>query len=67
MAQLSGSNAVTHSDHGIVRDKQAQEQPVDKQRARTAHTTGPDGSVSREATRDQKLDESVKGRPGKES
>lgn len=42
---------MTHSDHGIV--KKGQEQPVDKQRAQTAHTTGPDGSVTREATRDR--------------
>src|SRR5450756_466876 len=50
-ARPSGSKAVTHSDHGIV--KKGQEQPVDKQRAQTAHTTGPDGSVTREATRDR--------------
>jgi hypothetical protein len=56
---------VNHSNHGIVKDKKGQEQPVDKQRARTAHTTGPDGSVTREATCDQKLDHAGKADAGK--
>ena len=47
----AGGNA---SDHGIVKDDKAQEQPKDKQRAQTAHTTGTDNSVSREKTRDAK-------------
>jgi len=47
---------VTHSDHGIVKDKKGQEQPVDKQRAQTAHTTEAEGSVTREATRDPAQD-----------
>ena len=42
-----------HSDHGIVRDKQGQEQPKDKERAQVAHKTDPHKSVSHEATRDQ--------------
>ena len=51
---------MTHSDHGIVKDEKGQEQPVDKQRAQAVHTTGRDGSVTREATRDQKLDDAGK-------
>jgi len=51
---------VTHSDHGIVKDKKGQEQPADKQRAQTAQTTGPHDSVTREATRDPKLDDAAK-------
>jgi hypothetical protein len=46
----------THSDHGIVRDQRGEEQPADKERAQTAHHTPPDGSVTREATRDPKQD-----------
>ena len=40
-----------HSDHGIVKDKQAEEQPKDKERAETVHETGSDNSVSKEQTR----------------
>lgn len=43
-----------HSDHGIVRNEKAEDQPADKERARTAHRSDPDNSVSREATRDPK-------------
>jgi len=43
---------MAHSDHGIVRDNRAEDQPRDKQRAQTAHKTGSKGSPSREATRD---------------
>ncbi|OPY98615.1 hypothetical protein A5906_31400 [Bradyrhizobium sacchari] len=46
---------MAHSDHGIVKDKRAEEQPRDKQRAQTVHKTDPKGSPSREATRDPKL------------
>ncbi|MDA9399662.1 hypothetical protein [Bradyrhizobium sp. CCBAU 45389] len=46
---------MAHSDHGIVRDKRAEEQPRDKQRAQTVHKTDPKGSPSREATRDPDL------------
>ena len=56
---------MTHSDHGIVKDQKGQEQPVDKQRAQAAETTGPDGSVTREGTRDPKLD--TAGKAGKSS
>ena len=45
---------MAHSNQGIVKDDKAEEQPRDKQRAQTAHTTDPDKSVSREATRDSK-------------
>ena len=46
---------MAHSNHGIAKDDKGQEQPVDKQRAQTAHTTNPGKSGSREATRDPKL------------
>jgi hypothetical protein len=52
---------MAHSDHGIVRDKQrAEEQPRDKQRAQTVHKSEKEGSASREATRDPKLNDSAK-------
>jgi hypothetical protein len=46
---------MAHSNHGITRPK-GEEQPTDKERARTAHKTDSDQAVSREATRDPKLD-----------
>jgi hypothetical protein len=57
---------MANSDHGIVKDKKAEDQPKDKQRAQTAHTTGPDKSVSREATRQPEPDDS-RQRSGSES
>jgi hypothetical protein len=42
---------MAHSDQGIVKNK-GEEQPKDKQRAQTVHTTDPNKSVSHEATRD---------------
>ena len=45
---------MANSNHGIVKDDKAEEQPRDKQRAQAAHTTEADKSVSREATRDSK-------------
>ncbi|PIT01856.1 hypothetical protein TSA1_14530 [Bradyrhizobium nitroreducens] len=55
---------MAHSDHGIVRDKRAEEQPRDKQRAQSVHKTDtkavPKGSPSREATRDPKLNDQSK-------
>ena len=51
---------MAHSDHGIVKDKKAEDQPRDKQRAQTAHKTKGDGSPSREATRDPKLNDNSK-------
>jgi len=47
---------MAHSNQGIVRPR-AEEQPTDKQRARTAHRTDSAHSVSREATRDPELDD----------
>jgi hypothetical protein len=43
---------MAHSDQGIVKNKNGEEQPKDKQRAQTVHTTDPDKSVSTEASRD---------------
>ncbi len=43
---------MANSSHGIVRDENGQEQPADKRRARTAHTSEPENSASREATRE---------------
>lgn len=58
---------MAHSHHGIVKDDKGQEQPVDKQRAQTAHKTATSAhktatskSQAREATRDPKLSD-----PGK--
>jgi hypothetical protein len=54
---------MAHSDHGIVKDKRAEDQPRDKQRAQTVHntnTTNTKGSPSREATRDPKLNDNTK-------
>jgi hypothetical protein len=42
-----------HSDHGIARDNQGQEQPTDKDRAQTTHQTNPHKSATREETRDR--------------
>jgi hypothetical protein len=51
-----------HSNQGIDKPK-GEEQPTDKQRAQTAHETSPEKSVSREETRDQKLNSGSKA-PG---
>ncbi|RTE94164.1 MULTISPECIES: hypothetical protein [Bradyrhizobium] len=51
---------MAHSDHGIVKDKRAEEQPRDKQRAQSVHKADPKGSPSREATRDPKLNDNSK-------
>jgi hypothetical protein len=53
---------MAHSNHGITRPK-GEEQPTDKERARTAHKSDSDQAVSREETRDPKLDHS-NGTPG---
>jgi hypothetical protein len=45
---------MAHSNHGIARDQQGQEQPTDKERAQNVAKSDPK-SVSREATRDPKL------------
>lgn len=51
---------MAHSDHGIVKDKRAEDQPRDKQRVQTVHKTDPKASPSREATRDPELNDNSK-------
>ena len=51
---------MAHSDQGIVRDKRAEEQPRDKRRAQTVHKSESEGSPSKEATRDPKLNDQAK-------
>jgi hypothetical protein len=51
---------MAHSNHGIVRDHQAQDQPADKARAQAVHKSDPKKSVSHEATRDPKLNDAEK-------
>jgi hypothetical protein len=51
---------MAHSNHGIVKDEKGQEQPADKERARTAQTTAAHKTnirkpKTREATRDPDL------------
>ncbi|MBV9566083.1 MAG: hypothetical protein JOY90_37380 [Bradyrhizobium sp.] len=46
-----------HSDQGIARDQKGEEQPTDKDRAQRVHKADPKTSVSREATRDPKLND----------
>jgi len=50
-----------HSGQGIHNAK-AEDQPADKQRAQTAHHSGPDRSVSREATGDRRKGEAQEPR-----
>ena len=45
---------------GIVKDDKGQEQPAVEERAQTAHEADPKKSVSREATRDPKLNDAEK-------
>lgn len=49
-----------HSKHGMLKDRQGQEQPRDKERAQTVHRSDPEKSVSHEATRDPKLKDDAK-------
>ena len=49
-----------HSNQGIVRDQKGEDQPRDKTRAQTVHKADPGNSVSREATRDPKLNDAEK-------
>lgn len=51
---------MAHSNHGVARDRQAQEQPTDKERAQKVHKSDPEKSASREATRDPKLNDAEK-------
>ena len=50
-----------HSNHGMVKDDKGQEQPTDKARAQTVHTTDP-GKSTREGTRDPKLNDEQRTR-----
>ena len=51
---------MSRSDQGIVRNERGEEQPADKDRAQTVHKTDPKKSVSREATRDPRLNDAEK-------
>lgn len=51
---------MAHSDHGIIQDKRAEDQPRDKRRAQAVHKAQQKGSPSREATRDPKLNDAGK-------
>jgi hypothetical protein len=51
---------MAHSNHGIARDRQAQDQPTDKARAQAVHNSDPKKSNSHEATRDPKLNDAEK-------
>ncbi len=57
---------MAHSDHGIVKDDKAQEQPADRKRAQAAHQSHPGKSGSHEATRDPRLNDAEKT-PARES
>ena len=51
---------MTHSNHGIIRDARAEDQPRDKKRAQAVHKAESKGSPSKEATRDPKLSDAGK-------
>jgi hypothetical protein len=51
---------MAQSDQSMTKDEKAQEQPTNKQRARTVHKSQPDKSVSHEATRDPELNDDEK-------
>lgn len=51
---------MSRSDQAIVRNQRGEEQPADKDRAQTVHKADPKKSVSREATRDPKLNDAEK-------
>lgn len=53
---------MSKSHQGIVRDQKAEEQPADKERAQAVHKADPNKSVSREATRDPKLNDAERRR-----
>ena len=59
---ITRGHEMKHSDQGIARTGRAEEQPTDKQRAQTAPRTGPNQSVSHEATRDPKQTNAQKKR-----
>ena len=49
-----------HSNQGITQDDKAEDQPVDKERARTAQRSDPKRSATHEATRDPNLSDAEK-------
>lgn len=51
---------MSRSGQGIVRNRRGEEQPAGKDRAQTAPKADPNKSVSREATRDPKLNDAEK-------
>ncbi len=51
---------MSRSDQAIVRNQRGEEQPADKDRAQTVHKADPKKSVSREATRDPRLNDAEK-------
>jgi hypothetical protein len=51
---------MAHSDQGMIRDQRGEQQPRDKQRAQTVQKSKREGSPSREATRDPKLNDNSK-------
>ena len=48
--EAEGERSPQHSDQGIGKDKQAEEQPKDKDRAQSVHKTEGEGSASKEET-----------------
>jgi hypothetical protein len=60
---MTEGRRMNHSSQGVARDQKGEEQPADKARAQTVHRSDPNKkSVSREATRDPKLDDADKKR-----
>jgi hypothetical protein len=51
---------VSRPDQGVVKDLRGEAQPAEKERAQTAHEADPKKSVSREATRDPRLNDAEK-------
>lgn len=51
MRKADGAEETRHSDHGIIKDAKAEEQPKDKQRAQAAQKTDAKNSVSKDETR----------------
>jgi uncharacterized protein YjbJ (UPF0337 family) len=49
--KADGAEEVRHSDHGIITDAKAEQQPKDKQRAQAVQKTDTNGSVSKDETR----------------
>ncbi len=49
-----------HSNHGITKNDNAEEQPADRKRAQAAHHSDPKKSATHQATRDPKLNDAGK-------